>query len=268
VATLVSMGLERHEARWLVEEFLPGGDLAEMPTVVRAAQRRLDGEPLQYIIGHWPFRSLDLDVDPRVLIPRPETEELVSVALREVAPVSNAPLILDLGCGSGAIGLALVSELRERGVVASLVALDESLDALAVARRNAVKHQLLSVSFVHSTWFRALDDSLRGRVDAIVTNPPYVGAGEFETLDDVLRYEPRGALVAPDHQGYAGLEDIATILEEGLEWLTPGGVLVMEHGEHQRDVIIELARDAGWSDVVDHDDLNGRPRILVGRRPW
>ncbi len=268
VATLVALGLVGREARWLVEEFLPGGDPAEMPALLHAAQRRLDGEPLQYIIGHWPFRSLDLDVDPRVLIPRPETEELVSVALRELAQVSDAPLILDLGCGSGAIGLSLLSELRERGVLATLVALDESLDALAVARRNAIKHQLLSVSFVHSSWFAALDTSLRGHLDLIATNPPYVGAGEFETLDDVLRYEPLGAMVAPDHAGYAGFDDIATILDEGLTWLKPGGVLVMEHGEDQRTAIVDRAVAAGWSDVVDHDDLNGRPRVFVGRRPW
>ncbi len=146
VAELVELGLERREARWLVEEFVTRRRPRRDRLVL---QRRRSvastGEPLQYIIGHWPFRSLDLDVDPRVLIPRPETEELV-----DVAPWANWPrrghagarCIFDLGCGSGAIGLALLDELRSRGVVATLVALDESRDALDVARANARKHQL------------------------------------------------------------------------------------------------------------------------------
>jgi release factor glutamine methyltransferase len=268
VEELVGLGCERREARWLVEEFLIGGDLAEADVVRRAAARRLAGEPLQYIIGHWPFRSLDLDVDPRVLIPRPETEQLVDVALRHLAPTTAAPLILDLGCGSGAVGLSLLAELRDRGIVATVVAVDESLDALAVAKRNALKHRLLNISFVHSSWFATLDESLRGRVDLIVTNPPYVGLDEFETLDHVLRYEPLGALVAPDHAGHAGFDDIATILDEGLSWLAPGGALVMEHGDQQRSAILEWATARGWAQPDDLDDLAGKPRHFVGRKPW
>ena len=268
VSTLVALGLERREARWLVEEFLPGGDLDELPFLLTQAQRRLDGEPLQYIIGHWPFRSLDLDVDPRVLIPRPETEELVDLALSSLDADVRSPLLVDLGCGSGAIGLAMVTELRERGIVATLVCVDESTDALDVAKRNARKHHVMSASFVHSSWFDDLDDSLKGRIDCIVTNPPYVGEVEFATLDDVLRYEPLGALVAPDAQGQAGFDDIARILAEGLAWLRPGGVLVMEHGEGQRDAIIDFASAQGWVDVVDVNDLSGRPRMFRARRPW
>ena len=262
------MGLERREARWLVEEFLPGGDLEELPFLLRQAQRRLDGEPLQYIIGHWPFRSLDLDVDPRVLIPRPETEELVDVALASLDADVRSPLLLDLGCGSGAIGLAMVTELRERGIVASLVCVDESSDALDVAKRNARKHHVLSASFVQSSWFAGLDESLQGRIDCIVSNPPYVGEAEFANLDDVLRYEPLGALVAPDAHGQAGFDDIALILSEALTWLRPGGVIVMEHGEGQREAILSFALAQGWTDCVDHDDLSGRPRTFQARRPW
>jgi release factor glutamine methyltransferase len=268
VAELVALGLERREARWLVEEFLPGGDPEALPALLAAARRRLAGEPLQYIIGHWPFRALDLDVDPRVLIPRPETEGLVDVALGELALSSSlAPLLVDLGCGSGAIGLAVLDELRSRGVAATLVAIDESRDALDVARANARKHQLFSVSFVESSWFDGLDDSLRGRVDLIVANPPYVGEAELAGLDPVLGYEPLGALVAPDAEGVAGLEDLAIILREASLWLRAGASLVMEHGDTQHDALVELAERHGYVDVRDVDDLSGRPRVIVAKRP-
>lgn len=268
VAELVGLGLDRREARWLVEEFLPGGDPDALAVLRGAAQRRLNGEPLQYIIGHWPFRSLDLDVDPRVLIPRPETEGLVDVALGELAAAASvAPLLVDLGCGSGAIGLSLLDELRARGVAATLVALDVSSDALDVARANARKHHLHAVSFVASSWFDALDASLRGRVDLVVANPPYVGASEMETLDPVLRYEPLGALVAPDKGGVVGFGDLDLIVRESLGWLRPGGSLVMEHGERQRAPLIELTKVHGYVDVRDLEDLSGRPRTLVARRP-
>ena len=267
VAELIGAGLDRREARWLVEEFMPGGDADAIVALRLAAQRRLDGEPLQYVIGHWPFRTLDLDVDPRVLIPRPETEELVGVALETLAATdTTTPLIVDLGCGSGAIGLALVSELADRGVRATLIALDESSDALAVARRNALKHRILTASFVHSSWFSALDLSLRGHVDLIVANPPYVGADELASLDPVLRHEPEGALVSADARGVAGLADLEEIITTAPTWLSERGVLVCEHGHLQRDGVVALALDAGFTDVEDLDDLAGHPRILVARR--
>jgi release factor glutamine methyltransferase len=268
VAELVELGLERREARWLVEEFLPGGDPDAMPVLLAAAQRRVAGEPLQYIIGHWPFRSLELDLDDRVLIPRPETEELVDVALGELAAAgASAPLIFDLGCGSGAIGLSMLEELLARGVAATLIALDESPDALDLARSNARKHRLHAVSFVESSWFSTLDASLRGHVDVIVANPPYVGDAEMAGLDAVLGYEPRGALVARDAQGVVGFEDVGVIVRDALAWLCPGGSLVMEHGEGQRSALVGLAHQYGYVDVRDLDDLSGRPRMFVGRRP-
>ena len=272
LSELVALGLERHEARWLLEEFAGPGD-PDHAALLAALHRRLAGEPLQYVIGHWPFRALELDVDPRVLIPRPETEELVDVALGELAEMAQAsggslaPLILDLGCGSGALGLALLDELRSRGVVGSLIALDESSDALDVARANARKHSLTAVSFVRSSWFDALEASLRGRVDLIVANPPYVGAREMQGLDPVLHYEPRGALVSPDAEGVEGFEDLGIIVREAREWLRPGGSLVMEHGENQREPLVSLARALGYSQVRDLDGVRGRPRMFVARWP-
>lgn len=267
VAELVDVGVEAREARWLVEEFVPGGDPDAHEALRLAAKRRLNGEPLQYIIGHWPFRSLDLDVDQRALIPRPETEELVSVALRELAAAAvSAPLIVDLGTGSGAIGLSLVSELWSRGVAASLIAVDESIDALALARQNARKHRLDAVSFVQSSWFDSLDASLRGRIDLIVANPPYVGEVEFRDLDPVLLHEPRGAIVAADAAGVSGFADLDVVIREAHEWLAPGGALVCEHGDTHRRALLELTVELGYRFVEDLDDLSGRPRVLVARR--
>jgi release factor glutamine methyltransferase len=267
VSELVDAGLDRREARWLVEEFVPGSDPDAAPALRAAAQRRLDGEPLQYIIGHWPFRSLDLDVDERVLIPRPETEALVDVALTELARSEvAAPLIVDLGCGSGAIGLSLLEELRERGVAATLVAVDESTDALALARRNALKHRLHAVSFVHSSWFDSLDPSLHSRVDLIVANPPYVSEEEFVVLDPVLRYEPLGAIVSPDASGVGGFADVEHVIKGASAWLTPRGVLVLEHANTQRDAALSTALASGFAESEDLDDLAGQPRVLVARR--
>lgn len=267
VNELIGVGLNRREARWLVEEYMADGDHGAIAALRAGAQRRLDGEPIQYIIGHWPFRSLDLDVDPRVLIPRPESEELVGVALSELADSGgSAPLILDLGCGSGAIGLSMAQELNARGLRASVICVDESLDALAVAKHNASKHELTGVSFVHSSWFDALDTSLRGRVDVIVANPPYIGVEQFATLDAVLTYEPLGALVAPDASGVAGFSDLEEIIQGASPWLVANGLLICEHGDMHRQAVLTTARDAGMRDVRDLDDMFGNPRFLVARR--
>jgi release factor glutamine methyltransferase len=267
VDELVASGLERREARWLVEEFAPGGDESARDALTAAARRRLAGEPLQYVVGHWPFRGLDLDLDPRVLIPRPETEGLVDLALAALARgAAPAPLILDMGCGSGAIGLALVCELGARGVSATLVGVDLSRDALDVARRNAAKHHVTSASFVCSSWFNDLDRSLAGRCDLVVANPPYVGVEELANLDLVLSYEPREALVAADAPGHPGFADVAHVLTHVVEWLAPGGHVLVEHGDAQGPAAVEVARSAGLVDATDHLDLAGSPRVLVARR--
>ncbi len=268
VDELVAAGIERREARWLVEEFAGDGEPGARDELAAAAARRRSGEPLQYVIGHWPFRGLDLEVDERVLIPRPETEELVTHALAALAstPVA-APLVVDLGCGSGAIGLSVVTELAARGVTSALVGVDRSSDALEVARANALKHSVLSASFVRSSWFDDLDPSLRARVDLVAANPPYVAADELSSLDPVLAYEPRGALVSGDADGVAGFADVARVLDGAREWLARGGHVVVEHGEAQGAAATARARARGYVDVVDHLDLAGRPRVLVARRP-
>jgi release factor glutamine methyltransferase len=266
VTELIDAGLNRREARWLVEEFSPSNEEA-MGAMRAAAQRRLDGEPIQYVLGHWPFRSLDLDLDPRVLIPRPETEELVGHAFDELMQRRlKDPLIVDLGCGSGAIGLSLLFELRQLGVNATLVAVDSSRDALEVTRANAAKHALEGVTTVHSSWFDALDESLRGRVDLIVANPPYVGATEFATLDPVLGYEPFGALVSEDTQHAEGFLDLEVIIGQSGAWLVANGLLICEHGNMHRPAALQAAHDASFTDVQDLDDMFGNPRFLIAKR--
>ena len=266
VTELIDAGLNRREARWLVEEFSPPNH-ESIASMRAAAQRRLNGEPIQYVLGHWPFRSLDLDLDARVLIPRPETEELVGLAFDELMKRNvRKPLIVDLGCGSGAIGLALLFELRQLGVHASLVALDASSDALDVTRANATKHGLEGVTTVLSSWFDDLDRSLLGRVDLIVANPPYVGAAEFATLDPVLGYEPFAALVARDSAHVEGFFDLEVIIGQSCPWLVANGLLICEHGNMHRPAVLRATHDAMFADAQDLDDMFGNPRFLVARR--
>lgn len=266
VTELIQAGLNRREARWLVEEFSPNDDEG-MAAMRAAAQRRLEGEPIQYVLGHWPFRSLDLDLDARVLIPRPETEELVGLAFDELMKRRlKEPLIVDLGCGSGAIGLSLLFELRQLGVRARLVAVDSSRDALDVTRANATKHDLEGVTTVHSSWFDALDPSLRGNVDLIVANPPYVGAAEFATLDPVLGYEPLAALVSRDTDHADGFSDLQAIIGQSCPWLVANGLLICEHGNMHRGAVFQAARRAMFSYAQDLDDMFGNPRFLIAKR--
>jgi release factor glutamine methyltransferase len=266
VTELIDAGLNRREARWLVEEFSPT-DHESMAAMRAAAQRRLGGEPIQYVLGHWPFRSLDLDLDSRVLIPRPETEELVGLAFEELMKRRlKAPLIVDLGCGSGAIGLALLYELRQMDVQATLVAVDSSPGALDVTRANARKHHLDGVTTVHSSWFDALDRTMLGRVDLIVANPPYVGAAEFATLDPALGYEPYPALVSKDTAHAEGFLDLQVIIGQSCPWLVANGLLICEHGNMHRAAVLRAAHDAMFVDVRDLDDMFGNPRFLMAKR--
>jgi release factor glutamine methyltransferase len=273
------------EARFLVEE-VSGHSADDWPSVADAApparalqrlgllvERRVSGEPLQYVIGSWSFRGLDLMVDPRVLIPRPETEIVVEVALEEaqrrglrrtrrrrLALVEPEPTaaVADLGTGSGAIALALDAELPEVIVWAT----DVSPDALDVARANIAGCAATRVRTSVGSWFDALPDDLRGRLELIVSNPPYVSEGEVSSLpDEVADFEPRGALVS----GPTGREALEHLLEHAREWLVPAGTLVCELAPHQADVIVERARAFDYAEVLVRADLAGRPRVLVAR---
>jgi release factor glutamine methyltransferase len=224
--------------------------------------RRAAGEPLQYVVGRWAFRGLDLFVDRRVLIPRPETEQVVEAALAELVRLPGAqPVIVDLGTGSGAIALSLAAEGKRGAVWAT----DESADAIAVARANLAGlggRAAARVRLVEGSWWSALPDELRGRVGLAVSNPPYIASGEMASLPaEVAEWEPRSAL----HAGPTGLEDLAAIVSSAPDWLEPAGVLVVELAPHQTAAVERLARTAGFGQIEFRLDLAGRERVLIAR---
>ncbi len=269
---------DANEARWICEhasgydrdEFLAILDdhvtVAMATNVQRMLSRRLTGEPLQYVMRRWSFRHLDVMVDERVLIPRPETEQVVEVALRlaRQKPLTKSePLnIVDLGTGSGVIGLSLVSELPLGSAVIWLT--DVSEDALHVARANltGIGRAAEHVRVVQGSWFEALPVSLRGAIDLIVCNPPYIAEGDEQVAPDVNKFEPHVAL----YSGLDGLDDLRQIIVGAPEWLLVGGWLVAEIGYEQGKPVSELLRLAGFADVEIINDLAGRPRIALGRR--
>jgi release factor glutamine methyltransferase len=264
---------QAHEARRIVER-ASGCDGAEwllvldepvppraLPFFDEMVERRAAGEPLQYVLRRWGFRTLELLVDPRVLIPRPETEVVVEVAIRELRrSPSRRPLVADLGTGSGAIALSLAVEVSTCRVWAT----DASEDALAVARANLTglgSPAAVRVRLARGHWFEALPPPLRGQFDVVVSNPPYVAAHE-ELPAEVADWEPRDALVA----GPSGVEAVAELVDAAPGWLAPGGALVVELAPHQADRARQLAVDAGFGSVDIRPDLTGRPRVLVARR--
>jgi release factor glutamine methyltransferase len=256
-------GLDR--SRW--SEAAPEDGRVRLTGLV---ERRLTGEPLQYVLGRWSFRGLDLAVDPRVLIPRPETEVVAEIALGEARglhlspPRRGGPLtVADLGTGSGALALALAAELPGAEVWAT----DISPAALAVARANLTALAPPAASRVHfaeGMWYEALPAGLRGRLRVIVSNPPYVTEAEFAGLPAEVRdHEPTGALVA----GPTGRESLEHLVAGGLDWLEPGGSLVLELAPDQATPLVAAAEAAGYDGVAVHRDLAGRDRVLVARRP-
>lgn len=224
-------------------------------------ERRLTGEPLQYVLGRWGFRSLDLAVDARVLIPRPETEGVVDLALAALAPFDDRELLVaDLGTGSGCIGLAIVSE----NPYVQMICTDVDDQAVTAARANAagLGRPARRVEIRSGSWFEALPVDRRGHFDLIISNPPYVAADD-ELPSQVRDWEPERALIA----GPDGLEHGTVLIEQAIEWLRPGGTLVLELGETQLDRAAAIARGAGYVAVSVHRDLAGRDRALVAMRP-
>jgi release factor glutamine methyltransferase len=238
-------------------EFATVSMVSSLESMVR---RRLAGEPLQYVMRRWAFRHLDVLVDERVLIPRPETEVLVDIALELVRGVDGVRIV-DLGTGSGVIGLSLASELFPRVAEAWLV--DASPAALEVARANAagVGRAGAVVRVAEGDWFAALPDALRGQVDVVVSNPPYIAEGDDEVDESVARWEPHEAL----YSGADGLDAIRRIVADAPSWLRVGGWLLMEIGYRQGEAVTALF-GAGWESVAVRQDLTGRDRFVVARR--
>ena len=216
-------------------------------------QRREQGEPVAYLTGHRGFWSLDLEVTPATLIPRPETELLVELALEKLPDGGS---VVDLGTGSGAIALAIASERLKSRVIAT----DASVDALEVAQRNAQRLAITNVEFRCGEWFAPLQGE---RFDLIASNPPYVAVGDPHLDEGDLRFEPASALSS----GGDGLDDIRDIVANAPAHLNDGGWLMLEHGHDQGAVVYDLLEHAGFADVATRHDLEGRDRVSLGRLP-
>lgn len=277
LAQVESQLANANEARWICEH-ASGCDrdeffalLNDRVTVTMAKNvhemltRRLQGEPLQYVMRRWSFRHLDVMVDERVLIPRPETEQVVEVALglaRQMQQQLLRPLmIVDLGTGSGVIGLSMAGELALG--TAKIWLTDQSEDALDVARANlaGIGRAATHVRVSRGNWYEALPASLRGAVDVIVCNPPYIAESDPEVAPEVHKYEPHAAL----YSGADGLDALREIIASAPEWLVSGGWVVSEIGHRQKESVRELYSQAGFTDVEIINDLGGRSRIARGR---
>lgn len=214
-------------------------------------QRRLGGEPIAYIVGEREFYGLSFHVTPDVLIPRPETELLVELAL-EYLPENGR--VLDMGTGSGAIAVAITCERPD----VTVTALDISEAALTIARGNAERHQV-QITFLQSDWYGALTNQ---RFDVIVANPPYIANGDAHLSQGDLRFEPVSALT--DHND--GLSALRTIIGGASHHLVNGGWLLMEHGYDQSASVREMCIRQGFSDTQSWKDLAGIERVSGGRK--
>lgn len=228
---------------------------SQVDTLRERIVRRANREPVQYIVGDTDFRTLTLKCDPRALIPRPETEELVDYALERLnalKPAGTPARVLDLGTGTGAIALSIAAERAETQVVA----VDQSAEALALAQENAVTSGLADkVEFLQSDWF----SQVSGNFDAILSNPPYLTQEEWEYAQAEVRvHEPLSALVADN----AGLADLEKILRGAREHLLPGGFVGFETGIAQHAALEAIARDCGFSETLSLNDLSERPRFF------
>jgi release factor glutamine methyltransferase len=230
-------------------------DLNELLANIELMQRRLAGEPVAYLLGHRGFWTLDLAVSPATLIPRPETELLVELALARL-PVDTALAVADLGTGSGAIALALASERPQVDVTAT----DLSAAALDMARGNAARNGLARVRFVQGAWFAPLQGM---RFDLIASNPPYIASNDPHLQQGDLRHEPATALAS----GIDGLDDIRLIVADAGAHLLPGGWLLIEHGWDQGAEIRALFEHAGFEQVHTERDLEQRDRVTRGCLP-
>jgi release factor glutamine methyltransferase len=227
--------------------------------------RRLHGEPIAYLLGEREFFGLMFKVTPATLIPRPETELLVEQALQRIAERAPSRVeqgekdtfrLLDLGTGSGAIALAIAHTRPDIEVVA----VDASVDALAVARENAHLLDLANVTFIQSDWFAGLPQQ---SFDMIVSNPPYVFENDPHLQQGDLRFEPRSALAS----GYDGLDDIRKIVAGTSCHLRAGGWLLLEHGYDQAEKVCNMMREAGLFEIYSANDLSGIQRVSAGCAP-
>jgi release factor glutamine methyltransferase len=216
--------------------------------------QRFCGEPVAYLIGKREFYSLDFKVTPAVLIPRPETELLVDLALERI-PADRPCKVLDLGTGSGAIAITIAKHRP----LADIVAVDSSANAAALARANAIQLNADNVRVITGNWFEGLAGE---EFDLIVSNPPYIAGEDPHLTQGDLRFEPLTALTA----GGDGLDCIRVIIASASSHLVEGGALLLEHGYNQADACGQLLNKAGFVEVCSHTDLGGIIRVSGGRR--
>jgi release factor glutamine methyltransferase len=242
-----ALGLTRVQLITQTERLLSSTEVAQLAELV---ERRFNGEPIAYIVGVREFYGLSLAVTPDVLIPRPDTELLVELALQHLAPNGH---VLDMGTGSGAIAIAIAHTRPD----VSVTALDFSEAALAIAQHNATLHAA-QVDFLQSDWFSALGNR---QFDVIVSNPPYIVKDDSHLSQGDLRFEPIDALT--DHAD--GLSALRTIIGGARRHLRTGGWLLMEHGYDQAAAVRDLLTAQGVSDVQSWQDLAGIERVSGGR---
>ena len=219
--------------------------------------KRLSGEPIAYLVGKRGFHDIELYVAPGVLIPRPETEILVEIALREIQTLNRPANILDLGTGSGAIALAIAHSAPHTIVTAT----DQSLEALAIAKMNAEQLGFSDrVQFAQGSWYEALKEAIP--FDVILSNPPYIAAGDSHLSEGDLRFEPASALT----DGASGLSCLEAIILQVHPYLKPGGLVAVEHGFDQSDAVVNLMKAAQLQEIQVHKDLAGHCRAVSGRK--
>ena len=240
---------------WLIahEHDTVGADVQHEFNVL--IQRRIGGEPVAYILGQREFYGLNLAVSPATLIPRPDTEILVDLALEKI-PANQPTQVLDLGTGTGAIALAIAQQRP----FAQVTGVDASKAALEVAIRNNQQLYITHSHFVLSDWFSALNDT---RFDVIVSNPPYIEAANTHLQQGDLRFEPISALAS----GTDGLDDIRRIIDGCLIHLQPQGWLMFEHGYNQAQSVSALMAQAGLVNIETFKDLGGNDRVTIGKNP-
>ena len=215
-------------------------------------EQRLQGKPIAHILGERGFWSLNLKVTTDTLIPRPDTERLVELAL-ELIPKKSQWKILDLGTGTGAIALSLAKEHPSCFITAT----DQSTAALDIAKQNAVDNKIPNIEFIKSDWFSNLENQ---QFDIIVSNPPYIKENDPHLKQGDVRFEPLSALTA----GEDGLDDIRVIIKNSQKHLSKNGVLLIEHGYDQAKEVCNLFNEAGYSNVSNFSDYNDNPRVSIG----
>ena len=221
-------------------------------TFQQKLEQRLQGKPIAHILGERGFWSLNLKVTTDTLIPRPDTERLVELAL-EYIPEKSQWKILDLGTGTGAIALSLAKEHPACFITAT----DQSLAALDIAKQNAEINNIFNIEFIQSDWFSNLNNQ---QFNMIVSNPPYIKVNDPHLQKGDVRFEPLSALTS----GIDGLNDIRTIIKESKKHLTENGVLLIEHGYDQANDVCELLKRADFTNVNNLKDYNENPRVSIG----